>query len=184
MTNSLIIRARVLCFLMIAILLPKIVLANVYVPIVVGDIFIIIPLPEPEITVKFADTESNEIPEMESVSLAIDSESGNIFKLEVRVNGGYWVEIELSNGQYFLDLGQLPMGAHSIDIRINGLFERSYPIQIVTPPGANLSDAVVEYGYDDYGRLKTITVNGSVVIEYTLDASDNRKQVDYTELNQ
>ncbi|WP_218419943.1 hypothetical protein [Alteromonas lipotrueae] len=184
MIHYLEIGARFLCFFLILMLPTKIVYANTYVPILVGDIFIIIPLPEPSITVKFGDIESSKIPKMESVLLSVAADSGDIYKVEVRVNGSDWVEIEVSNGEYFLDLGQLSMGAHDIEIRINGLFERKYLVEIVPPPGANLSNAVVEYNYDDYGRLEKVIVNGNVIVEYDLDASDNRKKVEYTELEQ
>ncbi len=156
--------------------------ATAFVPIAVGDITIIIPIAPPSIAVQFSDSENAEVSTVESVVVRVTPTDNQIRKVEFNLNGLGWVEATLVNGQYEYDFGQLDLGNYEVEVRINGLHIQSHAFAVVLPPVRDIKNALVEYEYDDYGRLVLVKVNGQIVIDYRLDAADNRTQADYTEV--
>ena len=53
---------------------------------------------------------------------------------------------------------------------------------VVYPPDDELKNVTLEYVYDEYGRLKSILLDGESFIEYSLDKANNRTKVDYKEV--
>lgn len=155
--------------------------ATVYVPIVLGDITIVIPIEAPTLAIQFSDSGDAQIYSTDSAILRVNA-SSQITKIEFNLNGQGWVTATLVNGQYQYDFGQLGIGSYHIQVRINNLHVQSYTFTVVSPPIMNLKNALVQYEYDDSGRLVLVKVNGKIVIDYRLDAAENRTQIEYKEV--